>query len=113
MWIGIALSLIACLPALVAWAPEMTDYPSHLAGFKVMLDHGRDPFLTDYFTFHWEWTGNLGAELLMVPLAPLFGLELAGRIIVGLIPVLTGAAIMAVSWTLYRRISVARCWRWR
>ena len=106
LWLGIALSFLACLPAVVAWAPQMTDYPSHLAGFKVMLDHGRDPFLTNYFTFHWEWTGNLGAELLMVPLAPLFGLELAGRVIVGAIPVLSGLAIMAVSWTLYRRISV-------
>lgn len=106
LWFGLILSLLASLPALVAWAPQMTDYPSHLAGFKVMLDHGRDPFLTDYFTFHWEWTGNLGAELLMVPLTPIFGLEMAGHVIVALIPALTGLAIMAVSWTLYRRISI-------
>ena len=40
-WLGIALSLLASLPALVAWTPQMTDYPSHLAGYKIMLDHGR------------------------------------------------------------------------
>ena len=103
-WLGMVLSLLASLPAIVAWAPQMTDYPSHLAGFKVMLDHGYDPFLTHYFLFKWEWTGNLGAELLMVPLTPIFGLELAGRGIVGPVPLLTGLAIIAVAWTLRQRI---------
>lgn len=105
-WLGIVFSILASLPALVAWAPQMTDYPSHLAGFKVMLDHGYDPFLAHYFLFNWQWTGNLGAELLMVPLAPIFGLELAGRLIVALIPFLTGLSIIAVAWSLRRRIGV-------
>ncbi|MEE4451278.1 hypothetical protein [Novosphingobium resinovorum] len=104
LWMGIVLSLLAMLPAIVAWAPQMTDYPSHLAGFKVMLDHGHDPFLTRYFLFKWEWTGNLGAELLMVPLTAIMGLEAAGRFIVAMIPFLTGMAIMAVEWSLRKRI---------
>lgn len=105
-WLGIALSLLASLPAIVAWTPQMTDYPSHLAGYRIMLDHGSDPFLTWYFLFQWEWTGNLGAELLMVPLAPIFGIETAGRIIVALIPALTGLAIVSVSWVLRRRVGL-------
>ncbi|WP_239026510.1 hypothetical protein [Novosphingobium decolorationis] len=105
-WIGIALALFAAMPALVAWAPQMTDYPSHLAGYKIMLEHGGNPFLTWYFLFHWEWTGNLGVELLMVPLAPLFGVELAGRILVAAIPALTGLGIVAVSWVLRRRVGI-------
>ncbi|WP_374414766.1 hypothetical protein [Novosphingobium colocasiae] len=106
LWLGLALSLLASLPALVAWAPQMTDYPSHLAGYKIAVDYGLDPFLTRYFTFRWEWTGNLGAELLMVPLSAVFGVEAAGRIVVALIPALTGLAIMAVSMALYRRVGV-------
>lgn len=105
-WIGIALSLFASLPAFVAWAPQMTDYPSHLAGYKVMLDHGGNPFLTWYFLFHWEWTGNLGVELLMVPLASVFGVEMAGRIIVAVIPALTGLGIVSVSWELRKRVGI-------
>jgi hypothetical protein len=105
-WLGFVLSCLAMLPALLAWTPQMTDYPSHLAGFKVMLDHGHDPFLTRYFLFKWEWTGNLGAELLMVPLTPLLGLEEAGRFIVASIPFLTGMAIMAVEWSLRKRVGV-------
>lgn len=106
LWLGLLLSFLAALPALLAWTPQMTDYPSHLAGYKIMLDHGRDPFLTRYFTFEWEWTGNLGVELLMVPLSPLFGVERAGRIIVALIPFLTGLSIIAVAWTLRRRVAI-------
>lgn len=104
--LGIVLSFLAALPVLVSWTPQMTDYPSHLAGYKIMLDHGRDPFLTHYFLFNWHWTGNLGAELLMVPLAPILGLERAGRFVVAMIPFLTGLSIMAVTWTLRRRVGV-------
>lgn len=106
LWLGLFLSFLASLPAIVAWAPQMTDYPSHLAGYKVLLDHGNDPWLTYYFLHNWEWTGNLGAELLMVPLAPVFGLEQAGRLIVAGIPFLTGLSIMAVAWSLRKRIGV-------
>lgn len=106
LWLGIVLSFLAALPAVLAWAPQMTDYPSHLAGYQIMLDHGRDPFLTKYFEFKWHWTGNLGVELLMVPMAPLFGLEQAGRIVVALIPLLTGLSIVAVSWTLRKSVGV-------
>ncbi|HUD28308.1 MAG TPA: hypothetical protein VMQ93_05500 [Novosphingobium sp.] len=105
-WLGFVLSCLAMLPALLAWTPQMTDYPSHLAGYRIMLDHGHDPFLTRYFLFKWEWTGNLGAELLMVPLTPLLGLEQAGRFLVASIPFLTGMAIMAVEWSLRKRIGV-------
>lgn len=106
LWLGVIMSFLAALPAIVAWAPQMTDYPSHLAGYKIMLDHGRDAFLTRYFLFDWDWTGNLGAELLMVPLTPIFGLEQAGRLIVAGIPFLTGLSIMAVEWSLRKRIGI-------
>ena len=106
LWLGILLAFAATLPILVAWAPQMTDYPSHLAGYKIMLDHGRDPFLTRYYSFHWEWTGNLGSELLMVPLTPLIGLEAAGKFIAWIIPLLTGLSFLAVAWTLRGRIGV-------
>lgn len=106
LWLGVILSFLAALPVIVSWTPQMTDYPSHLAGYKIMLDHGKDPFLTRYFLFKWEWTGNLGAELLMVPLTPLLGLERAGRLIVAMIPFLTGMSIMAVTWSLRKRIGI-------
>ncbi|MBB4859107.1 hypothetical protein HNO88_002433 [Novosphingobium chloroacetimidivorans] len=106
LWLGVLLAFAATLPVLVAWAPQMTDYPSHLAGYKVMLDHGEDPFLTRYYTFEWEWTGNLGSELLMVPLVSLMGLEAAGKFIAFIIPLLTGLSVLAVARALRGRIGL-------
>ena len=103
---ALALAVLAALPVLLAWAPQMTDYPSHLAGYKVALDHGQDPYLTRYFRFNWEWTGNLGVELLMVPMAPVFGLEQAGRIIVALIPFLSVLSVYALCRALKRPMGV-------
>jgi len=103
---ALAMAVLAALPVLVAWAPQMTDYPSHLAGYKVALDHGQDPYLTRYFRFNWEWTGNLGVELLMVPLTPIFGLEQAGRIIVALIPFLSVLSVHALCRSLGRKMGV-------
>ncbi len=105
--LGLALALLACLPVLVATYPQMVDYPAHLARYYVMLERGGNEFLQRYYDFEWKWTGNLAADLLIQPLAPLFGLELAGRIIAGLVPLLTALGILAVEWSLRRRIGLA------
>lgn len=104
LFLGIALSLLSGLPFLVAAYPQLTDYPSHLARYQIMLDGGHDPWLARYYGFEWRWTGNLGADILIWPLARLFGLEPAGRILGGILPPLTGFGILTVEWTLRRRI---------
>ncbi|MEY4054725.1 MAG: hypothetical protein RL519_60 [Pseudomonadota bacterium] len=105
--LGLSLALLACLPVLVATYPQMVDYPAHLARYYVMLERGGNAFLERYYDFEWKWTGNLAADLLIRPLAPLFGLEAAGRIIAGLVPLLTALGILAVEWSLRRRIGIA------
>jgi hypothetical protein len=103
-WILIMLSV---LPVAAAHYPQMSDYPAHLARYHVMLDGGHSPDLTRYYGFTWRWTGNVGVDLLIRPFAAIFGLETGGRIIVGLIPPLTGLGIAAVEWALRRRVTVA------
>jgi hypothetical protein len=100
------LALLAALPAIIARYPQMTDYPAHLARYHIMLDHGVSADLARWYSFKWQWSGNLGADLLIQPLAALFGLETAGRIIVILIPALTGLGLIAVEWALRRRVGV-------
>lgn len=107
VWLGLVLALLSCLPVLLARYPQMGDYPAHLARYHVMLAQDGHPFLQQYYSFEWRWSGNLGADLLIRPLAALLGLETAGRVIAGLIPVLTGLAIMAVGWVLRGRIGFA------
>ena len=109
LWLGVVLALLASLPVLIAAYPQMGDYPAHLARYHVMLDGGNSPWLNRYYGFEWKWTGNLGADLLIGPLARAFGpepggLEAAGRLTAGLIPVLTALSILTAEWTLRKRI---------
>ncbi|WP_296674697.1 hypothetical protein [Novosphingobium sp.] len=104
--LGLLLALVSIVPVLVAAYPQMVDYPAHLARFHIMLERDSSPFLQQYYGFKWRWMGNLGADLLIRPLAHYFPLETAGRIIVALIPPLTGLGIVAVEWALRRRIGV-------
>ncbi len=103
---GLILALLSTLPVLVATYPQMVDYPAHLARFHVMLERDGNAFLQQYYGFKWRWMGNLGADLLIQPLSRFLPLEVAGRVVVGLIPFLTGLGILAVEWTLRRRIGI-------
>jgi hypothetical protein len=104
--LGLLLVTLACLPVLVAAYPQMVDYPAHLARYHVMLEQASSPFLQRYYGFEWRWSGNLGADLLIQPLAWLFPLETAGRVLVALVPALTGLGILAVEWALRRQIGL-------
>ncbi len=104
--LGIALAIASALPFLVAAYPQMSDYPSHLARYYVMLDGGMNPFLARYYDFDWRWTGNLGVDLLIWPMSFLFGLERAGWLIGLILPPLTGLGVMSVEWALRRRVGV-------
>jgi hypothetical protein len=104
---ALALACLACLPVLAASLPQMGDYPAHLARYHVMLEHGRNPVIDANYVFEWKWTGNLGVDLLIYPLAKQIGLEPAGRLISGLIPLLTGFGMVVLEWTLRRRAGLA------
>ena len=102
----VLLCLAAGLPGLLARYPQMTDYPAHLARWHIMIDGGATPELARYYAFKWAWSGNLGVDILIRPLASLVGLEAAGRLFVIVIPMLIAGGLFAVEWTLRRRIGV-------
>lgn len=104
--LGLLMALLSALPVVVTRLPQMGDYSAHLARYHVMIDGGRSTFLAQYYSFEWKWTGNVGFDLAIGWFAPLFGLEAAGRILIMLIPLLTGLGILAVEWALRRRIGV-------
>jgi len=105
--LGLLMVIVSVWPVLVAAYPQMVDYPAHLARFHVMLTYDQSPFLQEYYGFKWRWMGNLGADLLIQPLARFYPIEQAGRIVVALIPLLTGLGVLAVEWALRRRITAA------
>ncbi len=105
LW-AFALALISALPVLVARYPQMTDYPAHLATWHVWIEAGRNAAIDRAYAIDWHWIPNLGSELLVRPLAALFGLESAGRVIAALAPVLCALSFVATEWALRRRIGV-------
>ena len=102
--LGALMALLAMLPVLVAHYPQMSDYPAHLARWHVMLNIGQSADLARYYRFTWEWTPNLGTDLLIRPLAAVLGLEAAGRAMVAIIPALLGLSFLATDMALNRRI---------
>ncbi len=106
LWFGLVMAVLCAVPFVFARYPQMSDYPAHLARYRIMLDGGSSPDLARFYAFTWQWSGNLGVDILIRPLAQVLGLETAARIIAAMIPVLTGLGLLAVEWALRRRIGM-------
>ena len=99
-----AVVLLAAVPLLWPDVPPLTDLPGHMGRYRVQLDLDQSPALQQYYRFEWALIGNLGIDLLVVPLSKLFGLELAVKLIVLSIPPLTVAGILWVAREVHGRI---------
>jgi hypothetical protein len=100
----LAAILLSGLPVLLVEVPPLTDLPGHMARYRVQLDLSNSPALQAYYGFDWALIGNLGVDLLIVPLAKLLGLEAAVRLICFLIPVLTSAGLIWVAREVHGRV---------
>ena len=105
-WFVIAVALIAAIPLLYPQIPPLVDLPGHMGRYRVQLDHDHVSWLNDWYDFRWQLIGNLGVDLLIVPLTPLLGgdLELAVKLIVIAIPVLTAAGLLWIAREVHGRI---------
>ena len=95
-WFLIGLVVLSTVPLLYPTIPPLTDLPEHMGRYRIQLSNPDDPLLKDYFSFHWAFIANLGVDLLIVPMAALFGLELGVKLIVIGIVVLTMTGML---WT--------------
>lgn len=102
-WFVLAAMLLAAVPLLWPAIPPLTDLPGHIGRYRVML--GDAPELNPYYAFEWRVVGNLGVDLLVAALGPWVGLELAVKLIVIAIPVMTTGALLWLSRELTGRIS--------
>lgn len=98
------LILLAAVPLLYPDIPPLVDLFGHMGRYRVQLDIGSSPSLQQYYTFRWAAIGNLGVDLLVIPLRPLFGLEGAVKLIVIMIPPLTVAGFLWVAREVHGRI---------
>ena len=98
------LALFLSLPLLWPAIPPLTDLPGHMGRYKVQLDLASSPALQGFYDFHWQLIGNLGLDLLVVPLAALFGLELAVKLVVLAIPALTAFGMLWIAREVHGRV---------
>jgi hypothetical protein len=103
-WFVAAMVLLALVPLVYPAIPPLVDLPGHMGRYRVQLAIGDQPWLGRWYDFHWQLIGNLGIDLLIVPLAPVFGLELTVKLIVMAIPALTVAGLLGIAREVHGRI---------
>jgi hypothetical protein len=96
--------LLAFVPLLYPPIPPLVDLPGHMGRFHVQMELAHSPLLQRYYEYHWALVGNLGVDLLIIPMAKLFGLELGTKLIVMCIPPLTVAGFLWVAREVHNRI---------
>src|SRR6476660_599821 len=94
--LGLAVFATA-LPLLYPPVPPLVDLLGHMGRYRVELDLDHSPWLQRYYDYHWAAIGNLGIDLLVIPLAKLVGLEPAVKFLVVMIPPLTAAGFLWVA----------------
>ncbi len=99
-----AMILLAFVPLLYPPVPPLVDLLGHMGRYRVELDLANSPELQQFFGFKWQLIGNLGVDLLVVPLSKIFGLELAVKMIVMSIPPLTVAGFLWVAREVHNRL---------
>jgi hypothetical protein len=92
------------LPLLYPAIPPLVDLLGHMGRYRVELDLGTSPWLPRYYNYHWAAIGNLGVDLLVIPLGELFGLESAVKLIVLAIPPLTAIGFLWVAREVHGRM---------
>lgn len=99
-----AMLVLGAVPLLYPAVPPLVDLLGHMGRYRVELDLARSPELQRYWDFRWAPMGNLGVDLLILPLGRLFGLELGVKLIVVAIPVMTVAGLLWVAREVHGRL---------
>ena len=103
-WFAALLVLLTAVPLLWPDIPPLVDLPGHMGRYAVQLRIGQSEALQHFYTFDWALIGNLGVDLLIIPLSRLFGIELAVKLIVLAIPPMTAAGFLWVAREVHGRI---------
>ncbi len=101
---GWALALAFAIPLLWPAIPPLIDLPTHMARYRVALDLGSSAHLAQYYDYQWALFGNLGVDLLVMPLGRLLGLEPAVKIIVIAIPAVTVGAMILLAREVHGKV---------
>jgi hypothetical protein len=96
--------IAATVPLLLPQVAPFPDVPGHIGRYRVELELFSSSTLQRYFEFQWRMIGNLGVDLLVMPLAPIFGLELAVKLITIATAALTATTMIWVAREVHGRV---------
>ena len=100
----VAMALLAMVPLIWPTIPPLVDLPGHMGRYRVQQAYETVPWLKDWYDFHWSLIGNLGVDLLVIPLGALLGIEMAVKLIVISIPALTAIGLLWIAREVHGRI---------
>ena len=104
LWVmGLLVALIA-VPLIWPVTPPLTDLPEHMGRYRIELSDPHSLLRTTYFHFQWHFLANLGVDLLIVPMAGMFGLELGVKLIVIAIVLLTASGTLWIAREAHGRV---------
>jgi hypothetical protein len=103
-WFVVVVTIASTIPLWWPDVPPLVDLPGHMGRYRVQLSIADEPWLARWYQFRWSLIGNLGVDLLVVPLAPLIGLEPAVKLIVLAIPALIVAGLLWIAREVHGRI---------
>lgn len=104
---SVFLVVAMAIPLLWPTLPPLTDLYGHMGRYKVQLDLDTSPYLKNFYGFEWGLIGNLGVDLLVMPLGALLGVEPAVKLIVIAIPVLSTIGVIWISREVHGRVTPA------
>ncbi len=97
--------VLACIiPLLWPALPPLSDLPGHMGRWHIAMTLQTSPFIARYYDVHWALIPNLGLDLIVPALTPLFGFELATKLTVMTIPALTAAGLVWAAREAHGRI---------
>jgi hypothetical protein len=102
----LGLALISLVPLLQPGLPPLTDLPGHVARWHIATAPDTSP-LHHYFSIDWVWVGNLGTDLLALPLIGLIGPVGAGHAIAILIVALNIGGMICLARAIHGRMNEA------
>jgi len=91
------LLLLMAAPLLWPAFPPLDDVPTHMGRFRIQAGMADAPTLASIFSIHWMPVGNLGTDLLVHLLQPLFGIEMATKLVIIAIPLISAAGLLLIA----------------
>jgi hypothetical protein len=98
------LGLAALLPLLLADIPPLVDYLNHIARDYVLAHIDESEILPIYYRPDWSLLPNLAMDLAIVPLARIMPIDLAGKLFIAAIFIMTAAGVFSLSRALHGKV---------